>query len=151
MQKKISLNLTRKGFTIIELLVVVAIIAVLTGIVLVNVTAYINKGKNAAIQGNMSTLSTNSATFFDTNSGAFGSDFIGASTGCVAGSAIVTAVSSAGGSLVCAGDPASQAWCGASPTLPAGFTPASTFCVDSTGYKGIQGSGGCTGTTYTCQ
>ena len=37
-----------KGFTIIELLVVVAIIAVLTGIVLVNVTSYITKGRDAA-------------------------------------------------------------------------------------------------------
>ncbi len=58
---------TSKGFTIIELLVVVAIIAVLTGIVLVNVTSYINKGKDAAIQGNLSSLTTNAAAYFDTN------------------------------------------------------------------------------------
>ncbi|OGZ68368.1 MAG: hypothetical protein A3D44_01725 [Candidatus Staskawiczbacteria bacterium RIFCSPHIGHO2_02_FULL_42_22] len=55
------------GFTIIELLVVVAIIAVLTGIVLVNVTSYINKGKDAAVQGNLSSLTTNAAAYFDTN------------------------------------------------------------------------------------
>src|SRR3989344_7338737 len=55
------------GFTIIELLVVVAIIAVLTGIVLVNVTSYINKGKDAAVQGNLSTVLTNAAVFYDTN------------------------------------------------------------------------------------
>ena len=54
-----------KGFTIIELLVVVAIIAVLTGIVLVNVTSYINKGKDAAIKGNLSTVLTNSAVYYD--------------------------------------------------------------------------------------
>ena len=42
-----------KGFTIIELLVVIAIIAVLAAIVLVNVTQYINKGKDAAIKGNL--------------------------------------------------------------------------------------------------
>ena len=58
---------TSKGFTIIELLVVVAIIAVLTGIVLVNVTSYINKGKDAAIQGNLSSLTTNAAAYFDAN------------------------------------------------------------------------------------
>ncbi len=54
-----------KGFTIIELLVVVAIIAVLTGIVLVNVTAYITKGKDAAAQGNLSTLLVNAAVLYD--------------------------------------------------------------------------------------
>ena len=43
-----------KGFTIIELIVVIAIIAVLATIVLVNVTQYINRGKDAAIKGNLS-------------------------------------------------------------------------------------------------
>ena len=60
-----------KGFTIIELLVVVAIIAVLTGIVLVNVTAYINKGKDAAVQGNLSSLTTNAAAWYDTSTTGF--------------------------------------------------------------------------------
>ena len=63
MVKKIN----QKGFTIIELLVVVAIIAVLAAIVLVNVTAYINQGKNAAIKGNLATVLTNGAVFYDTN------------------------------------------------------------------------------------
>ena len=42
-----------KGFTIIELLVVIAIIAVLASIVLVNVSNYISKGKDAAAKGNL--------------------------------------------------------------------------------------------------
>src|SRR5437870_4107340 len=58
---------TSKGFTIIELLVVVAIIAVLAAIVLVNVTGYINQGKNAAIKGNMATITTNGAVYYDAN------------------------------------------------------------------------------------
>ncbi len=44
--KKSTLSLL-KGFTIIELIVVIAIIAVLAGIVLVSVTQYINKSKEA--------------------------------------------------------------------------------------------------------
>ena len=56
-----------KGFTIIELLVVVAIIAVLAAIVLVNVTGYINQGKNAAIKGNLATVLTNAAVFYYQN------------------------------------------------------------------------------------
>src|SRR3989344_4706659 len=54
-----------RGFTIIELLVVVAIIAVLAAIVLVNVTGYINQGKNAAIKANLATVMTNGAVFYD--------------------------------------------------------------------------------------
>ena len=56
----------QKGFTIIELIVVIAIIAVLAGIVLINVTGYINKGKDAAIAGNLSSIMTNAAVFFET-------------------------------------------------------------------------------------
>ena len=37
----------QKGFTIIELIVVIAIIAVLAAIVMVNVTKYIAQGKDA--------------------------------------------------------------------------------------------------------
>ena len=54
------------GFTTIELLVVVAIIAVLSGIVLTNITQYLNKGKDSSIQGSLSSLSTNAAVYFDT-------------------------------------------------------------------------------------
>src|SRR5438132_2045060 len=58
-------NKQSKGFTIIELLVVIAIIAVLAAIVLVNVTQYIAKGKDAAAQGNLATMLTNGAVFYD--------------------------------------------------------------------------------------
>ena len=56
-----------RGFTIIELIVVIAIIAVLAAIVLVNVTQYLNKGKDAAITGNLAGILTDSAQYFDTN------------------------------------------------------------------------------------
>jgi prepilin-type N-terminal cleavage/methylation domain-containing protein len=49
----------QKGFTLIELIVVIAIIAILAAIVLVNVTQYIGKSKDAAIKANMDTIKTN--------------------------------------------------------------------------------------------
>lgn len=148
----------QKGFTIIELIVVIAIIAVLAAIVLVNVTQYINKGKNTAIEGNLATLVTNAAVFFDTNPTAVAYDaitptdaFVGDnSLGCGTTSPIRIAITGAGGTLSCFGDPASQAWCGFSNTLAAGSAPAGSFCVDSTGNK-VTNNGHCAVGHFTCQ
>lgn len=54
-----------KGFTIIELIVVIAIIAVLAAIVMVNVTSYIAKSKDSAIKGNMHSMAVDAAKFYD--------------------------------------------------------------------------------------
>jgi len=54
-----------KGFTIIELIVVVAIIAVLASIVAINVTTYLKKGKDAAIKENLSTLQTAGVAYLE--------------------------------------------------------------------------------------
>lgn len=122
----------QKGFTIIELLVVVAIIAVLAAIVLVNVTGYINQGKNAAIKGNLATVLTNGAVFYDTNA---------AYTG-FCGNAYFTgpeaAITAAGGTATCTVSADSTKWCACS-TLKVTSSEAagSTFCVDSTGYKKV--------------
>lgn len=53
------------GFTIIELVVVIAIIAVLSAIVMVNVTSYIAKSKDSAIKGNMHSMAVNSIKYYD--------------------------------------------------------------------------------------
>ncbi len=46
----------KKGFTLIELIVVVAIIAVLSTIILFTVSQYINRGKDSNVAGNMAIL-----------------------------------------------------------------------------------------------
>ena len=63
------LNQFRGGFTIIELIVVIAIIAVLAAIVMVNVTRYINDSKIATIKADMSTLKTAAAVYFAEHGG----------------------------------------------------------------------------------
>jgi len=118
-----------KGFTIIELIVVIAIIAVLASIVLVNVTGYINKGKDAAIKGNLASLLTNSTVFFDTNATYTGFS-ANTTTGCGTGSPIRAAITAAGGTLTCT--ETATLWCASSPEK---VSTSTYFCVDSSGKK----------------
>jgi prepilin-type N-terminal cleavage/methylation domain-containing protein len=137
-----------KGFTIIELIVVIAIIAVLAAIVLVNVTQYIAKSRNSAIKGNMASLMTNGAAYFDQNVTATGNAFeLDTASGCAG--PIASAISDAGGEdFDCIGSTTTQAWCAESNTLAAGSEAAGTWCVDSTGYKG---EGTCSATNFVCE
>ncbi len=133
-------KITSKGFTIIELLVVVAIIAVLAAIVLVNVTGYINQGKNAAIKGNLATVLTNAAVYYDAhgtyNDGA-NLNFC-ADAGMTAPEAAITAAyGSAATTHVCT----AITWCDCSLMKTTNAEPVgSTFCVDSSGYKKVTGT-----------
>lgn len=130
-----------KGFTIIELLVVVAIIAVLAAIVLVNVTQYINKGRDAAIKGNMATILTNGAVFYDT---AGNYTNFNTSTGYTGPSAAI-----ASANVVPTFVGTTTAYC-----VTAVLKDTTTYCVDSTGYKGPLIASKCVGgntPVYTCQ
>src|SRR3989344_8214590 len=132
MQKIINSSRNKKGFTIIELLVVVAIIAVLTGIVLVNVTQYIGKSKNAAIKGDMSTILTNAAVYYDTQSP---STYVGFAATTPYTNPADAALASGG--TVTSSEIAS-AFCACSTMNTTSSEPAgSTFCVDTTGYKKV--------------
>jgi prepilin-type N-terminal cleavage/methylation domain-containing protein len=137
---------TSKGFTIIELLVVVAIIAVLAAIVLVNVTGYINQGKNASIKGNLATVLTNGAVFYD-QSGSY-SGFCTNAYFTVPQAAVVAA----GGTTTCQANGANTAWCSCATLKTTSAEPAgSTYCVDSTGYKKVtQNANGCSTTNGRC-
>jgi type IV pilus assembly protein PilA len=122
----------QKGFTIIELIVVIAIIAVLAAIVLVNVTQYIAKGKDAAIKGNLATLLTNSAVYFsDINHSATNADAFVLDTTFGCNGPVNAAITNAGGTLTCTSSSSTGAWCAVSTTPIGG-----NFCVDSTGFKG---------------
>lgn len=119
-----------KGFTIIELLVVIAIIAVLAAIVLVNVTQYINKGKDAAIQGNLASVMTNAAVYFDTNG-----NYTGLCADATVAAALAAADTAYDGNTTpnqvtdCNGGTSAWAACGQLKVSD------SYFCVDSTGAK----------------
>ena len=127
----------QKGFTIIELIVVIAIIAVLAAIVLVNVTSYINKGKDAAVKGNLSSIMTNAAVYADSNANFTG--FCATSGATVPLTAADSAWGTGGTAANCQANtaidgtvPIGGQWC-ACKQLKADTTKV--FCVDSSGKK----------------
>ena len=126
----------QKGFTIIELIVVIAIIAVLAAIVLVNVTSYIAKGKDASVKGNMSSMATIAASVYDGNS----SSFTGGTSPLVSNAAWqagVTAIQTSDGTTSAVNyQIISSAWCVQTQLNESG----KYWCADSTGYKGDTGN-----------
>ena len=115
----------------IEILVVITIIAILAAIVVTNVTQYLNRGKNAAVKGNLSTALTNSAVYFNENGNY--TDY------CTSANYInpEAEANSASGS-VAIGKCTDTAFCSCSPLrVTAEEGPGSTFCVDSSGFKGV--------------
>lgn len=56
-----------RGFTIIELIVVIAIIGVLASIILTSVSSYIGKSKDSRIKSEVSAISTGAAIYYSEN------------------------------------------------------------------------------------
>jgi prepilin-type N-terminal cleavage/methylation domain-containing protein len=133
-----------KGFTIIELIVVIAIIAVLAAIVLVNVASYSVKSKNVAVKENMHTLSVSSVVYFEQNPNNHGSDFTTISLASTSALAIKNADN--GNILpVESGSTTTQAWCACAPLFTTTADPSgSNFCIDSKGVKKEQATNLCT-------
>ncbi|MBI2409588.1 type II secretion system protein [Candidatus Kaiserbacteria bacterium] len=72
----------KKGFTLIELLVVIAIIGILSAVVLASLNTARNKGSDAAIQADLSSVRSQAAIYFNEN-GNYGT-VTEATTGCTA-------------------------------------------------------------------
>lgn len=130
----------QKGFTIIELIVVIFIIAVLAAIVLMNVTQYNTNAKNTAIKGNLAAIATGGAYFYDSNSYSYSGlctdakitkprDGIQRITTLAASNYTSNSIY-----FSCNVTSTNDAWCVCSQELPTGTT-AVVYCVDSTGNK----------------
>jgi len=123
-----------KGFTIIELIVVIAIIAVLASLVLVNVTTYIGKSKDTKAKGDMHTLT------IDVISSANGGVYTTAATAnCVNTNLAYKALSTYDSGIVCQSStsaPAGSAWCACVKEIAGAGTASETYyCSDSSSGK----------------
>jgi prepilin-type N-terminal cleavage/methylation domain-containing protein len=60
-----------KAFTLIEILVAIAITAILSGIVLFSITQYVNRGKDSNISANLAILVPAGETFYSGNNDSY--------------------------------------------------------------------------------
>lgn len=113
----------KKGFTLMELLVVVAIIGILAAIVLVSLNSARNKGKNAAIKAQMAQLRPAGEMFNEDNGG-----FTGWCADTEEGRISQGAIDAGGTGYAC--NDAAAAWAAGISLVGTG---AGDWCVDSTG------------------
>ena len=67
----------KTGFTLIELIVVVAIIAILSSIVLFIATQYIGQGKDSSVEGNLVTLIPAGEAYYNVENSNYGNGYNG--------------------------------------------------------------------------
>jgi len=124
-----------RGFTVIELIVVIAIIAVLSTIVSASVMTYLTKGKNAAIKGNLANLATYGGLYLTGGVNDDYSDFCADPAGKT--QQFLTKIDEINGAetIICRQD--TDHWC-----VMVGLVTSITtskdkpvFCIDSTGVK----------------
>ncbi len=144
-----------RGFTLIELLVVIAIIGILSAVVLASLNTARSKGNDASVKANLDTIRTQSAIYYDTNSG-YGTATLAAGTSCTLASSLfidpqitaaIAGANTAGGSVACAntaGAPSAVTW---AVHGQVSNPSAGEWCVDSTGVSKFEATRAPTGTS----
>ena len=132
-----------KGFTLIELIVVITIITVLSSIILFSVNQYVAKGKDSSIEGNMTVLVPSGEAYYNgpgqnSYGQSGGSNFCNSSVVTTAMSQMPKNTNSACPStaqnptgLCCRVDDYGQAWAACAKL----FATQTAYCVDSRGMK----------------
>lgn len=131
-----------RAFTLIELIVVIAIIAVLSGVILFSITQYINKGKDSNVSGNLVALIPAGEVFYN-----IGNSYSGFCASGVVTTAFSTSQIPSGANPRCAVAPSGQSWLACAQEFT---TSSNIYCVDSRGMKEDVSSGNCTTLTTNC-
>ena len=129
------------GFTLIELLVVISIVAILSALVLFSIVQYINRSKDAAISGTLSSLIPTGEVYYDHN-GIYGYSDSNGGDGFCGSSALINANGSISfptvkckdteeKSIICC-KASNNAWAACSQEF---VNNSRAFCVDSRGIK----------------
>ena len=136
------------GFTLIELLVVIAIIGILSSVVMASLNVARNKGADAAVKANMSTIKAQAEIYYD-GSGNYGADILDCAGGAmfadpniVNALAQVTVNAATGATQACNTDTNGQKWATSISALKGAGT---SWCIDSSGWNkaGLAAAGIC--------
>jgi len=150
---KIHKKFGRGGFTLIELIVAIAIIATLSGIILFSVSQYINKGKDSNIAGNLAVLIPAGEVFYNGNGDSY-EGFCDPNKNSVIKNALaqipkvedLICLEGLTPGICCNVAPTNDAWA----ACAAEFTNNKAFCVDSRGVKEIIEKDECTNLITEC-
>jgi Tfp pilus assembly protein PilE len=118
------------GFTFIELLVAVAIIAVLSAIILFTIIQYIDKGKDANVKGNLAILISSGEVYYNNNQNVSGTGYDGYCDSSVVSTAESEIPKHEDTGIYCSDNESEWAAC-AQLFLDDGYA----YCVDSRGVK----------------
>ncbi len=131
-----------KGFTIIELLIVIAIIGILSSIILASVNLARSKGQDGAAKADLGGVRAQASLFNDENNQSYGAADVGCdrTDGSIfdpgvennVTALIISAQTHLGGSpaITCANDDINY-------VIGIALNSGDTWCVDGTGYAGI--------------
>lgn len=137
-----SLVRFNRGFTIIELLVIIAIIGILTSVVLGSLTTARLKGQDAAIQQSVSALRSEAELIGNQPDGTINYDAV-----CGSGTQTIRdKINSISGTSTAICADSTSAWAYSTPLVA---TAGQYFCVDSSGVSSIGTTSSLTNTSDT--